>query len=182
MPILHSSDVSGCADTLENEAPGVWFLYEIVQRLEDDEELIIPTCSPASSLGLLINVFSGSCDNLDCYIVSREADVSEGSLDCDDGTVNSVRFSPRPEDTTYLILVQSNVGEDIGEFSIQARSSVFELAENDECEGATLLTIGFIEVGSTAFATAGDNPPAVCDTAQQSNSPDLWYSVHELQQ
>jgi len=171
-----SADLSGCADTLENEAPGVWFLYEIVQRLEDEEELIIQTCSPASSLGLLINVFSGSCDNLDCYIVSREADVGEGALDCD-GTVDSIRFSPRPQDTTYLILVQSSVGEDIGEFSIQARSSVFELAENDECEGATLLTTGFVEEGSTAFATVGDNMLEVCGTALQSNSPDLWYSV-----
>ena len=176
------SDVSGCADTLENEAPGVWFLYEIVERLEDDDELIITTCSPAASLGLVINVFSGSCNNLDCYEVIREADVGEGSLDCNDGNADSVRFTPRPEDTTYLILVQSNVGDDIGGFSIQARTSIFALADNDECESATPLQFGFISAGSTVFATIGDTPPEVCGSAQQSNSPDLWYIGHELQQ
>ena len=177
-----SSDVPECEgfeSPLDYESPGVWFLYETDDsQIEEGDEVIITTCSPAESFGLDINVFSGTCDVLDCDSVQllREADEGEGSLACDGGVLNSVRFRPQPQ-SAYRILVQSNDSTVLGDFSIQARNSIFELAENDECETAMPLTAGLVAEGSTVFATAGENAPPVCGTAVSSNSPDLWYSI-----
>ena len=173
-----SSDVSGCFSALNYDTPAVWFLYEAEAAIEDDEELIISTCSPASSLGLRISLFLGNCGGLLCMDSPANGvpDEGEGSLNCN-GAADSVRFTPQAQ-ATYLILVQSDFAADIGEFSIMARSSIFGLAENDECENATPLTIGFTEEGSTVFATLGNTPPEVCGNGiEPFNSPDLWYSV-----
>jgi len=177
-----SSDVPECEgfeSPLDYESPGVWFLYETDDtQIKEGDEVIITTCSSADSFGLDINVFSGTCDALDCDSVQllREADEGEGSLACDGGVPNSVRFRPQPQ-SAYRILVQSNDSTVLGDFSIQARNSIFELAENDECETAMPLTTGLVVEGSTVFATAGENAPPVCGTAVSSNSPDLWYSI-----
>ena len=173
--------VIDCDGTLDYGAPGVWFLIDIFEtrtRVEDDEELIITTCSPVDTMGLRISVFLGSCGGLLCnpMPLTRVADVGEESLDCK-GISDSVRFNPQAR-STYFVLVQSAANNGIREFAILARSSTFALKPNDECENATPLEFGFVEAGSTVFATASVNPPSVCGTAFDAfNSPDLWYSV-----
>ena len=118
-----SSNVQDCSSALNYTMPGVWFFYETDVHIEEySDELIITTCSPANSLGLIINVFSGECDGLlVCNTVTRITDYGEGSLNCDgDGVANSIRFFLQAQ-SNYLILVQNNVAADVGEFSILAR-------------------------------------------------------------
>ena len=171
-----STDIPAACSATVPENEGVWFFHETGTRIEDTEQLIITTCATGHPSGLLITLFLGDCDGLLCTDFSLYSDIGEGHLECDDGIASSVRFSPQAQ-SMYLILVQSDVGDDIGDFSILARSEIFGFPDNDECENATPLTSGPIEVGSSIFATVGDNLPEVCGTATPSSSPDVWYSV-----
>jgi len=170
-----STEIPTCGTATVPEAEGVWFSYETGTLIVDTEQLIITTCAADVSLGLLINVFLGDCDGLLCNDFSLYSNFGEGHLECD-GVASSVRFSPQAR-SVYLILVQSDVGDDIGDFSILARSEIFGFPDNDECENATPLTSGPIEVGSSIFATVGDNLLGECGTATSVSSPDVWYSV-----
>jgi len=169
-----STDIPACGNgAAVPEAKGVWFFYETGTQIEDTERMIITTCATGD---LRINVFLGDCDGLLCTLFSPYSNTGAGHLACDD-VADSVRFSPQAQ-SKYLILVQSDVGDDIGDFSILARREISGPPSNDECENATPLTNGLIKVDSSSFATVGDNLSEVlCGTAQQSGSPDVWYSV-----
>ncbi len=108
-----------------------------------------------------LELFSGSCGSL-------------VSLACDKSNPNSITYSALTTGVTYYIRVYS------GASGFPASDANFNICithgvppANDDCNGATMLTVGTTSSGSVWNATANSSIPAGCATGIPND--DVWY-------
>ncbi|MBL0125997.1 MAG: hypothetical protein IPP83_00775 [Flavobacteriales bacterium] len=146
---------------------GVWYTFT-----GDGQVVSLSTCG-GNAYDTKISVFSGGCSAPVCVV---------GGDDAPGCAANASRVDLQTTSgTEYLVLVHG-YGQNQGPFSLTMTCSVACVAvENDDCPGATLLTVqptGGCEAstGTTecVFAPAFGNPP--CDPF--GNIVDTWYAFN----
>lgn len=141
-------------------APGVW--YTIVGN---GQIITASTCDQAN-YDTKINVYSGSCDTLNCVAGNND------NFNCSDGSSRVDFVSEAGK--TYYIYVNGNNGQR-GDFTLSI--SCNDPSDNDVCSKAIPISCGDVIMGNTEFSTSAGVPATDCEAGPFDDSlgPGIWY-------
>lgn len=159
-----------CGPSLSITAPGVWYTF-----VGTGDAVTASLCGSAFDTKII--VYSGSCGSLTCVAGNDDAGAA-----CPSNGFNSIAYFNSVSGTNYYILV-TGFGSGTGAYTLNigCAAPCVPVPANDDCSGATLLTVA-ADI-SSCVATTGTNTCANNSLINPSCVPfasinDVWYQFN----